>query len=470
MSPKTAHHGPPSPPAPRPPPGRPAPKVLEVAPVVRAAEMRFGLKLQTGLQSLLAKAAADLVERRVAESVAEVAARVLTASDEDAVVRRMREVASIGETYFFRNPEQLRSIEAMAVEHILKPKRRRGASQTLRIWSAACSTGEEAYTLALMFRRAAPDFDIQILGTDMNDASLATARRGIYRGRSWRKTAPEELEGGLQRTAEGWEVTPEVKRMVTFATLNLVTDHYPDPDRGVTGFDLVLCRNVLIYLDEAKIPGVMRRIALSCAARSLIALTPAEYMAARYAEGFESRPHGILVQPATRRRVTAPSLAAPPRAPARPAPARPPTPVEPQALSGALTAADEFGLALEGARSAADRGDFNEAHRLAQVALNLRKDSPAPHFLLAAMWSAARETAQALREYQQVLFLDRNSVAAELGLGNALSLDGKGDAARQHFDRALRLLQGRSEEELVAELGVTVSVARRLAVDGLEAQ
>lgn len=458
----------------------------ETAPVVRAAEMRFGLRLQEGLRSLLMKAAIDLTHARVAESIAEVAARVLTGPEDDPVVRKMREVASIGETYFFRIPEQLKMLEELAEEEILKPKRRRNV-RSLRLWSAACSTGEEAYTLAMIFKRIAPEFDLQIIATDMNAASLEVARRGIYRGRSWRQIGPEAIAGGgvvQSKTGDGWEVTPEIKRLVTFHTLNLVTDVYPNTERGVNGFDVVLCRNVLIYLDEAKIPGVMRQIAASSAPRTLLALTPAEYMASRYLVGYETRPHGLLVRTALRKapaetsgktsktRKAASSEAAArgkviAEEPSRVVAPSPPA-AEPPALTGVLESVGAFEMALEAARAAADRGDFDEAHRLARVALSHRQDSPEPHFLLAAMWSAAREPAHALREYQQVLFLDRDSIAAELGLGHALSMEGKEEVARPHFERALRLLDTRKPTELIPQLGVTAQVARRLAVDGLE--
>jgi len=138
---------------------------------------------------------------------------------------------TIGETYFFRDQPTL---EALA-EHILPPliRARRGRERRLRIWSAACCSGEEPYTLAILLHELLPDltdWHVTITATDINARFLHKAAEGIYGDWSFRG-APAWLRSRyFKRTADGrYAIVPEIKRLVRFAHLNLVEDVYPSP-------------------------------------------------------------------------------------------------------------------------------------------------------------------------------------------------------------------------------------------------
>ncbi|MGQ0504650.1 MAG: CheR family methyltransferase [Myxococcaceae bacterium] len=123
------------------------------------------------------------------------------------------------ETYFFRDPTQLRVVEVLSRQ---------------RVWSAGCSTGEEAYTLAML---GAGD----VLGTDLSVRAVQVARRAVYPSASFRTTSPEQRE----RFFDNSTVRPEFRSRVRFQRLNL------QKESPGASFDLIVCRNVFIYLDSA---------------------------------------------------------------------------------------------------------------------------------------------------------------------------------------------------------------------------
>ena len=152
---------------------------------------------------------------------------------------------TIKETFFFRDRQQLDTIPWRALlEHA-----QAAGSQEVRIWCAACATGEEAYTLAILaseaFAPASPP--VRILATDISSAALAASRAGRYRERSLRTVAPSLRDQYFKQDGEQLVVGDRLRSIVTFAQHNLVTGSMPP--LGETAFDLIVCRNVLIYFD-----------------------------------------------------------------------------------------------------------------------------------------------------------------------------------------------------------------------------
>ncbi len=442
------------------------------ASLIGAIEARFGLSLLEGVKVSVANSARKLLDKEQIE-LAELLHRLEGGAETDPFVNRMREAASIGETYFFRVPAQLSALQSRVVETI-SPRKSAAFRRQLRVWSAACSTGEEVYTLAILFRLALPDFEIAVLGTDMNEASLEVARRGYYKGRAFREVTAKSLSGMLVEDGAGWSVSPEIRKLVTFQRLNLVTDLFPNQERQIANFDVVVCRNVLIYLAPARIPTVMAKLAASCAPTSILVLTPAEYAAARHATNFVDTSQGILVRrPGTvaPARPSAPVAAPAPSSPsfAAPSPSAPPPQRLPETRpEAAPSLVESFAAALESARQEADRGAFDRAREFIAQARALRPDAAEPHCLLGVTFHAMGDWEGAAREFQKAVFLDRTLVAAELGLGHALIAGRQIDEAKRHFARVLALLQHLPVETMVPATGITVAVARRIATNGLE--
>ncbi|CUS77285.1 chemotaxis protein methyltransferase CheR [Candidatus Kryptonium thompsonii] len=158
---------------------------------------------------------------------------------------------TINETYFFRDEAQFDTIEKEILPKIIESKPRNGF-RTLRIWSAGCSTGDEAYTVAMIFlekiKPKYPDVNVEIIGTDINSAVLDVARRGIYKRYSVRYVPENYMRKYFTiLNDEEFHLIEDVKRLVKFKQLNLM-----DKFQMVTmrNFDLILLRNVLIYFDE----------------------------------------------------------------------------------------------------------------------------------------------------------------------------------------------------------------------------
>jgi chemotaxis protein methyltransferase CheR len=167
-----------------------------------------------------------------------------------AELRHLYEAVTINETYFFRNESQFQVFQDILVPELLARKRT-GEKPLLRVWSAASSSGEEAYTIAMIYlerlKPRYPDLEIEILGTDINQAVLEQARRGVYREYSVRAMPPPYVERYLRHENQRYIVREDIRRLVQFDYLNLM-------DRSaihhLRHFDVIFCCNVLIYFDH----------------------------------------------------------------------------------------------------------------------------------------------------------------------------------------------------------------------------
>jgi chemotaxis protein methyltransferase CheR len=155
------------------------------------------------------------------------------------------------ETYFFRESPQLRAFS----EEILPELRETLADRkVLRIWSAGCSTGEEPYTIAILLFESGDwwrDWQVEILGSDINQRVLHTARKGVYKKSAHRVTSPEMLAKYFIEEEKGnYRIADRVRELVSFSYLNLLD---PYKTSLISNMDVIFCRNVIIYFDkEAK--------------------------------------------------------------------------------------------------------------------------------------------------------------------------------------------------------------------------
>jgi chemotaxis protein methyltransferase CheR len=162
-----------------------------------------------------------------------------------AELEEVLERVTTNETYFFRQEYQLRAFknEILPRLHEANASRRR-----LAIWSAGCSTGEEAYTLAMLVHESGlfDGWDLRIIGSDICKQAVAFARRGVYRGGAFRTTPIEYRRNYFVEEEDGIHVSETIRKLCYFGQLNLM-------DAGKAGIvgrvDAVFCRNVLIYLD-----------------------------------------------------------------------------------------------------------------------------------------------------------------------------------------------------------------------------
>jgi chemotaxis protein methyltransferase CheR len=178
---------------------------------------------------------------------------------------------TIGETNFFRQPGWFAQLE----QQILRPALEGRESKRLRIWSAGCATGEEAYSLAMLVDRLLPkngDWDIGITGTDINLAFLGEARAATYREWALREVDEATRERHFRKTESGrFELLPATRDRVSFEPLNLCGNG------GLpSGVDLIICRNVLMYLAPERQRAIAQRLIASLAPGGWLATAPAE--------------------------------------------------------------------------------------------------------------------------------------------------------------------------------------------------
>jgi chemotaxis protein methyltransferase CheR len=227
--------------------------------VARVLAEVAGISLREGLDPRLADGLCDAA-RAAGEPVRAFARRVL--AREPGAIDALVEHVVVSETAFWRHPEQLAAVGRMAA----------AASRPLSIWSAGCASGEEPYSVAIALLEAGrAGRGDRILATDVSARALDAARAGEYRVRSVRWLPPELASRWLEGIVER-RVRDEVRGLVSFEHHNLVA---PGPAPGGP-FDLVLCRNVLIYFEPYVAIAVVRRLAEALAPGGRLVLGPVE--------------------------------------------------------------------------------------------------------------------------------------------------------------------------------------------------
>jgi len=182
------------------------------------------------------------------------------------------------ETSFFRYPAVYEALEKTILPEIQERKFWENP-RTLRIWSAGCSTGEEPYSIAITLCEAlkfAEAWETEILATDISRRALRHAEHGIYTKRCLQHVPPAQIESYFTHTKAGFHVRPRIRRMISFAQMNLSESVY------VGKFDCIFCMNVLMYFSEQRRLAVLRRF--------YDALEPGGYFMLGHAETLSNSP------------------------------------------------------------------------------------------------------------------------------------------------------------------------------------
>lgn len=397
---------------------------------------------------------------------------------------------TVGETYFFRDTQMLEALTGTILPELIRA--RRGREQRLRIWSAGCCSGEEAYSLAILLHRVLPDLQawhVSITATDINSRFLQKAVGGIYGEWSFRD-APAWLKARyFTRTPDGrYAIIPEIRKLVAFAYLNLVEDVYPSLATDTNAMDVILCRNVLMYLTPPQMHKVIGKLHHALLEGGWLAVSPSEASKAMFPQFVNVNfPGAILFRKGDALSVPMPEFVAPvieeslPRGSPAAAPvlagraALKEEPVAAKAARGRLAsaeslyqegryreAADESQAAYaEGARepvalsllarALANQGRLADALEWCDRWVAADKLQPAAHYLRAVVLLERGDAAQAHASLQRTIYLDPGFVLAHFALGNLARGGGKMDQARRHFANALDLLREHQPYDLLPE-------------------
>ncbi|MCF6149164.1 MAG: tetratricopeptide repeat protein [Candidatus Kuenenia sp.] len=193
---------------------------------------------------------------------------------------------TVGETYFFRHKNSFEALEKSILNDLITA--RKGKDQRLRIWVAGCATGEEPYSIAILIDkliRDIRDWDITILATDINQNFLKKASEGLYRKWSFRGTPKWIINKYFKLTHENkYAISPQIKEMVVFSPLNLKEDAYPSILNNTNAMDIIFCRNVFIYFNDALIREILHKFYRSLVENGWLVVSPVEGLQCRIHE------------------------------------------------------------------------------------------------------------------------------------------------------------------------------------------
>ncbi|MBA3943899.1 MAG: protein-glutamate O-methyltransferase CheR [Herpetosiphonaceae bacterium] len=388
--------------------------------------------------------------------------QTLASGSDRECLERLATRLTIGETHFFRVAPQIEALRMTVLPELIK---QRTSTRQLHIWSAGCSTGEEAYTLALLIREQLPvpnQWDIRLLATDLNHAALDIARAGLYGEWSFRETPERVRQHYFVREGTQWRLLPTIRTMVDFRSMNLVAGSFPVALTAEAQHDLIVCRNVTIYFNTQATQRLYARFTAMLAVGGWLVLGPSDPppqsgllqavnlpgaivwrraaqhpVAADYSEPQTSSNHAFIratrtVQQAIRREAASPSLVAP------------------------LPECDQLLTPVAGAGGM--------ARKQAEQGVHDRPLEVEGHLLLGMLHLDEGAVELAIESLRRATFLDEYSILAHFGLGRAYALAGYEVRARATLTHARRLLVSFTEKQ-AAEDGMPAVNELRHAIE-----
>ena len=339
----------------------------------------------------------------------------------------------VGETYFFREPAQFAFLRDVVLPEITA---RKPAPHPVRVWSAACASGEEAYSLAILLEEMGLGERGHVLGTDLSRAALAKAARATYGAWSLRGNGGPRARHHLIQSGSLFTLDPAIRKRVRLEQLNLTGDDYPAPDRGIADLDLVLCRNVLIYFERKAVAHVARHLHDSLAEGGWLVLGSSDPPLAEHAPFRKVVTEGGVFY----RRLAAGAevhLPLHPRREATPRPVRR-TARGPRAVAPSLPPPV---IVLDKADASNDTSDLLRAEEDARAALRADPLLPAAHHRFALVAMELGHDAEAADALRRAIYLDRDLVMAHLALGMLKQRSGDARGARRSFRTVRRLCE-----------------------------
>jgi len=372
------------------------------------------------------------------------------AGDEE--LRRLLPLVTVGKTSFFRDARQFRALEAVLPALL---SRARAGGRRVGIWSAGCATGEEPYSIAMTAAEAgAGPEDVEILATDVNPEAVACAARGAYEARKVRDVPAPLLSRHFDQEGDRRMVRSSLRGLVSaIRPHNLVSAVFPRP-AAPGGWDIVFCRNVIIYFDTTTTQQVLTRFHGALAPGGYLFLGYSESLF-RLFEGFEltevagaflyrrseSDPRVVRTPPARPHLVPLPVAPPPVQHLSLPGAVPAPAPAQPEPPAGApqaepLLAPQEF---LDAAVALFADGRFGAARELLERLMERGGEDLAVRLTLANLYGILRQQDRARRCYQSALALEPLSAEAHLFFGIHLLSVGQADEAARELSRALFL-------------------------------
>lgn len=417
------------------------------------------------------------------------------------------------ESYFFRDQGQFQLLQDKIFPELIK---RHQTDQTLRICSAGCSTGEEPYSLAIILRemiRSWENWNITIIGVDINPVALKKAKAGVYSQWSFRRVDSSIQKRYFKMSGNEWHLSSTIRDLVQFHSVNLYQDNFPTLESPLQEMDLIVCRNVFIYFDPAVVAQILNKF--------YRVLKPEGYLITGHAElsgldisqfQVEVFPESLIYQrPVTPDQASVTSKVIPhpvysPPSPSTPTfefptpptqskkpqqpPQQPSKPIrkldssssppkkekqpapKPSLFAEAETAYQKksYDRAINKlntllkespkdfcahhllAQIYANLGQYAEAKQACQEALTIQEFAVDPYYILAKIAEEEEDLEQAKQLYKRIIYLDAKAFIAYLELSHIYRVQNDSPRQEKMKHSAIQLLQKLPKEQKIPEL------------------
>jgi chemotaxis protein methyltransferase CheR len=389
---------------------------------------------------------------------------------------------TIGETYFFRHEEQFEALRQTILPDII---RRNASRRQIRIWSAGCATGAETYSISILLHREfaaeLAGWDVSIVGTDINRKFLAQAREGQFGDWTLRGTGEEIKSACFLRSARSWRIRDEYREGIALQYHNLVKHPYPSLLHNLAAFDLILCRNVMIYFSHEVIRDCVNRFWSSLVDGGWLLVGHAEFNP-EFFRAFQAinAPGTVLFtrageppkQPAYQTDGWVVESATPATAPWQPS-SLPDLPLLLRRPPIAPAAADTKGALGDSLtvqiRELADRAQWEAAGALCQTLIGKDNLNPLGHFYHALVLEQMGRRQEAEHALSRAIYLDRDFALAHYHKGLLLQNGEDLAGAVRSFRNVLTLLRPMAPDRRFAEAdGISAADLAELAQMQLE--
>lgn len=383
----------------------------------------------------------------------------------DIIIRRL----TIGETYFFRDKHIFDSLEYHVLPELIRHKRE--TQQTIRVWSAGCATGEEAYSIAILLDRLIHDlknWNLTIIGTDINREAIKKANLGIFRNWSFRAAPPWLEDNYFIKEDSHFKIRPRIKKMVNFSYLNLTDNIYPSSANNTQFMDLIICRNVLMYFTPDHIRQAIVRLYHSNAEGGYLIVSPWEASHLLFQQFTTLNFPGAIIY----KKDDVPAMDFPATGlPEKIVPASSLLVKKPDTISYedacSLYERGHYARALNNLQALTDKdpddlrliillikiyagqGRFDEAMHWCKRGIAMNKLNPDIYFLQASVLQEKGQIKEAIKSFNKLLYIDPGFIPAHIALGNLFRSQGRTEISNRHFHNALSVLSGLPDDEQV---------------------
>lgn len=405
---------------------------------------------------------------------------------------------TINETYFFREKPALELFQQQIIPQLIE--QRRNTYKTIRIWCAGCSSGEEPYTLAILLKNHFPElsgWDVTLLATDISPTAIQKALQGEYTDWSFRETDPLIKERYFTpSTNKTWHISPEIKKMVTFAYLNLSKNAYPSSLTNTVKMDVIFCRNVMMYFTPQVIHQVSGRFRQALVENGWFITSQVE-LNDEYFGNFErvnynsgifyrkldapkvaTKQHPIKVKPLPVpprhevKKETAiitskktPSAKSTTTTPPKSTTTSPKSEIHPsiyfqkgeyhRCIDRCIRLIEEERLTIEWftllVKSFANSGKLKEGDKIIQKIIASHAATAEMYYIYASFLNEQNEVSESENLLKKAIYLNHEHTLSHLMLGELLEKQGKTQIARKHYETVIRLLTKYTDDELVPD-------------------